>query len=240
MTEQFGICGVGWRYEIDRVWNEPAPSGQEFAFAEIALYIKQNDKWSDPIPGIGGSMLVEQESSGLHASDEGYKMAITDALSVAMKMLGVGADVYAGLWDGARYRDQIAQPATGRATMPNEAPQSSEMREHWCKEHNTAFFMRGKMKSFAHPIGDTGEWCHEHKEQADAIFPPEQKAAESPPTSPAIDLNLKNPGEFYQACLHHFKLNKSDVDKEVSMYDLSNPGQRKQAWQSIVGIYGNK
>jgi len=37
--------------------------------------------------------------------------------------------------------------------------------EHWCEEHNTNFFMKGRMKSFAHPIGDTGEWCHEHKEE---------------------------------------------------------------------------
>jgi hypothetical protein len=59
-------------------------------------------------------------------------------------------------------------------------------------------------------------------------------------TERPIDLNLKNPGEFYQACLHHFKLNKSDVDKEISMFDLYNLNQRKQAWQSIVGIYGNK
>jgi len=33
--------------------------------------------------------------------------------------------------------------------------------EHWCAEHNTAFFKRGKMKSYAHPIGDTGTWCYE-------------------------------------------------------------------------------
>ncbi len=37
--------------------------------------------------------------------------------------------------------------------------------EHWCNEHNTQFFMKGKMKSHAHPIGDTGEWCHEHTDK---------------------------------------------------------------------------
>ncbi len=34
------------------------------------------------------------------------------------------------------------------------------MSEYWCKEHNVAFFKKGKMKGFAHPIGDTGEWCN--------------------------------------------------------------------------------
>lgn len=40
------------------------------------------------------------------------------------------------------------------------------MAEHWCKEHKQAFFKKGKMKGFAHPILDddgepTGEWCNE-------------------------------------------------------------------------------
>lgn len=48
-----------------------------------------------------------------------------------------------------------------RQEPPAVAPQPTA--EHWCKEHNIAFFMRGKMKSYAHPIGETGEWCHEHK-----------------------------------------------------------------------------
>jgi len=39
--------------------------------------------------------------------------------------------------------------------------------QHWCKQHNTAFFMKGKMKSYAHPIEgtDPAVWCHEHKEK---------------------------------------------------------------------------
>ena len=94
MTEQFGMAGAGWSYGIKKLWTESANDGQMFAFAEVELWTKDAEK---PIPGIGGSMLITKEQSGLHASDEGYKMAVTDALSVAMKMLGVGADVYAGL-----------------------------------------------------------------------------------------------------------------------------------------------
>ena len=105
MTETFGLCGVGWKYEITKIWNEQGSNGVVFAFAEIALYIKQNGEWSESIPGIGGSQLVQKEKDGLYSSDEGYKMAVTDALSVAMKMLGVAADIYAGLWDGSKYRD---------------------------------------------------------------------------------------------------------------------------------------
>ena len=120
MTEQFGICGIGWRYEVVRLWSEPGPDNQVFAFAQINLYIKIGEQWSDAIPGIGGHMLTEKEKAGLHANDEGYKMAVTDALSVAMKMLGVGADIYAGLWDGSKYKVVNPEPVQ-TATKP--APQ---------------------------------------------------------------------------------------------------------------------
>ena len=134
MTEQFGVCGVGWYYEVKRVWSEPGSEGQVFAFAEIYLYAGSN---VNPIPGIGGSMLIEKEKGGLHSNDEGYKMAITDALSVAMKMLGVAADIYAGLWDGTKYKDtekpkpeppQEPTEATKetQAAMPSEAMKSPD------------------------------------------------------------------------------------------------------------------
>jgi len=132
MTEQFGMCGIGWKYETVRVFSEPASEGQVFAFAEIKLYIRREvnktgeiEIWSDPIPGFGGSMLVEKEKAGLHANDEGYKMAITDALSTAMKMLGVAADIYAGLWDGAKYRDETKAPEKPVSTSV-ETPIKSE------------------------------------------------------------------------------------------------------------------
>lgn len=105
LTEQFGSCGVGWKYTVDKLWQTDGPEGQVFAFALINLSTKQNGEWSEPIPGIGGSMLVTKEKAGLHVSDEGYKMAVTDALSVACKALGIAADIYMGLWDGSKYKD---------------------------------------------------------------------------------------------------------------------------------------
>ena len=93
MTEAFGPCGIGWKYVITKQWLETY--GQEVkAFCNIDLFIKVDGEWSDAIPGTGGSSLVAVERSGLYVSDEAYKMALTDALSVAMKALGVAADVY--------------------------------------------------------------------------------------------------------------------------------------------------
>ena len=105
MTEQFGPCGIGWTYSIDKTWSEPGGSSDVMCFAIVSVKIKYGESWSEPFPGIGGSQIIEKESKGLHTNDEGYKMAVTDALSVAFKMIGVAADIYMGNWDGTKYRE---------------------------------------------------------------------------------------------------------------------------------------
>ena len=95
LTEQFGPCGDGWGYTIDRLWIEEGAKGEKCANAMISLWYRLEDgKKSEPIVGIGGNMLVANEKNGLYTSDECYKMALTDAISVACKALGFGADVY--------------------------------------------------------------------------------------------------------------------------------------------------
>lgn len=93
MTEQFGVCGIGWKYVITKQWAETFGSEVK-AYCNIDLFIKVNGEWSDAIQGTGGSSEVSMENKGAYVSDECYKMALTDALSVAMKALGVAADVY--------------------------------------------------------------------------------------------------------------------------------------------------
>lgn len=93
LTEAFGPCGIGWYYKPIRKWTECV--GDEIAaFVDIELYIRVEGEWSMPISGTGGSRLATKERSGVYVSDECYKMATTDALSVACKNLGFGADVY--------------------------------------------------------------------------------------------------------------------------------------------------
>lgn len=94
LTEQFGPCGEGWKYTIEKLWTEQGANGEIAAFALINLYYRVEGQWSDPIPGIGGNSFVAKEKNGMYTSDECYKMALTDAISVACKALGVAADVY--------------------------------------------------------------------------------------------------------------------------------------------------
>ena len=109
LTEVFGPAGEGWRYTIDRMWTEPGNGGEVTANVLISLYVKTGETESSAIPGIGGSMLIVQEKNGLYTDDEAYKKALTDAISVACKALGVAADVY---WDkdSTKYERPALQP----------------------------------------------------------------------------------------------------------------------------------
>jgi hypothetical protein len=106
LTEKFGPCGIGWYYEPVKKWIERA--GDEImAFVDINLFIKVGGEWSKPISGTGGSALYAMEKGGLKASDECFKMATTDAISVACKQLGIGADVY---WKAGESKYSRAEP----------------------------------------------------------------------------------------------------------------------------------
>ena len=94
MTEVFGPCGIGWKYTITEKRMETGANGEIAAFVDIDLFVKDGDGWSEAIPGTGGSMFVAKEKNGPYTSDECFKMALTDAISVSCKALGMGADVY--------------------------------------------------------------------------------------------------------------------------------------------------
>ena len=93
LTSMFGPAGIGWFTEVKERYTEQNNDGSVAAFVDINLYVKVDGEWSKPIFGTGGSKLVSIEkkysrgasepSTSLFLSDEAYKMAYTDALSVA-------------------------------------------------------------------------------------------------------------------------------------------------------------
>lgn len=92
LTEAFGVCGFGWNVrEVERWTNECA--GEVGAFVKVELRIRIGDAWSEPIEGTGGSKLCGK-GRGEGINDEAWKMATTDAISVACKSLGMAADIY--------------------------------------------------------------------------------------------------------------------------------------------------
>ena len=100
LTEVFGACGIGWKAPIVKKEIIEGANGEKVAIVDIQLFYKVDGQWPEPIDGTGGSSFVAKESKGMYTSDECFKMAYTDALSVACKSLGMGAEVY---WGDSKY-----------------------------------------------------------------------------------------------------------------------------------------
>lgn len=147
MTEQFGMVGIGWKYDVMNLWHEAGAGGEVLAFAQVAVYVKEGDQWSEPIVGIGGSKLVTLEKGQPVSNDEGFKMAVTDAFSTALKMLGVAADIYAGRWDGEKYRDEPPKTKKGGETTPEESARLNELCKA-CYANGKRVFSPAEIKNF--------------------------------------------------------------------------------------------
>ena len=120
LTELFGPCGMGWKYTITRREMIPGANDEVSCFVDVDLFYKWDGVWSEAIPGTGGASYIAKESRGLYTSDECYKMALTDALSVACKALGIGADIY---WEGGRSKYSTNENTPSAAqNPPKKAP----------------------------------------------------------------------------------------------------------------------
>jgi len=133
LTDTFGPVGFGWQTKITEHWDDTQTIGgstERVAWVRLELYVKWEGIWSAPIEGIGGSKYAGK-GRGAELNDEAFKMAETDAISVACKKLGIGADIY---WakDNTKYTqggEQAQQQQQGQQTggkfrpvtmMPND------------------------------------------------------------------------------------------------------------------------
>lgn len=135
LTECFGPCGKGWYTETVRWWREDTPDGVVTVYCHLNLYVKHEGEsdWSAPIEGIGGNTLTAKTKNGVSTTDEAYKMAYTDALGIACKALGFGADIwwksndskYTAYQDDEPEPKTEAQPPLKPFTPPQQAAQST-------------------------------------------------------------------------------------------------------------------
>ena len=126
LTELFGPVGFGWYTEVANKWEVQCENGEIAVFVEINLFVKKDGEWSKPIHGTGGNKVIALEKKWVggeqtavpYLDDDSYKKAYTDAISVAAKALGIGADVY---WnaDKTKYAvEPVAETPVVEQTRP--------------------------------------------------------------------------------------------------------------------------
>lgn len=90
----------------------------------------------------------------------------------------------------ANYSATPAEEMTGTVAKRKEAEADPRF---FCALHKTAWFKKGKMRNYAHPIGETGDWCNMPQEAQGAPSEPAvvSQAQEAPPkATEGIPTNL--------------------------------------------------
>ena len=129
LTREFGACGKGWKVE-DVVFSETDYTEESVMKCELKLYYFDQafGDWSAPVFGVGAAKSRVKEKNGIYIDDEAIKKAYTDALSVAGKALGIGAEIYRyGKSAGSKYErekqvEEDDKPAEKAVEKPVEKP----------------------------------------------------------------------------------------------------------------------
>ena len=143
LTEVFGPVGFGWYTEVVKSWTEVDENSDVAVFVDINLYVQKDGQWSKPIYGNGGNKLISHDrkyENGTqvlvpYLDDDAYKKAYTDAISVAAKALGVGADVYfekdVTKYDTALSQIEPVQAQVAGTPVPEVKPTLSPSVKTW-------------------------------------------------------------------------------------------------------------
>ena len=122
LTGVFGPAGYGWEVTDEDYSVLDGANGEKVVICRLKLSFLCDGEWSDPIPGQGGAMLIATEKGQLVTNDEAFKMAYTDAISVACKQLGFAADVYWSKGSDSKYQKWTDEDPLGAGGTENKLP----------------------------------------------------------------------------------------------------------------------
>lgn len=179
MTEEFGPCGKGWGINL--------PDFQLVTAAEEILVYCTVSVWygdRDTITiGVGGDKVAGKNKFGVNTDDEAFKKAFTDAVTNALKMIGVGADVHMGMFDDNKYvnsmREEFGQQANDQQQKPSAAHQKRQLEEieKELLDCNSVVSVNTCAESWKH-IAQRDGWSRDYKQAAADKFEARRKAVQ--------------------------------------------------------------
>jgi len=107
--------------------------------------------------GLGEANTLEAQNANKNAftlKNTVLKMAKKRALVDAALAIGRLSDLFTQDIDDDPKTFTVSSRGGGGSIKAD--PNS----KYYCKEHDTDWFKRGKMRGYAHPIGETGQWCN--------------------------------------------------------------------------------
>lgn len=111
LTEVFGPCGIGWGVDSheETIHNLQATGEMMINVKVICWYRLDGTGQAITPPGFGQEYIIRSTSKGLKSDSDAAKKAMTDAIGNAFKYVGLGADVYLGLYDDSKYVNNLKE-----------------------------------------------------------------------------------------------------------------------------------
>jgi hypothetical protein len=106
MTEFFGPCGKGWGTGKPEYTFVNGPNSQVLVYCVMSVWYLDGGQRFE-VWGVGGDSAIIDTKYGLRVDDEACKKSTTDALTNAMKQIGMAADIHLGMFDDSKYVNDI-------------------------------------------------------------------------------------------------------------------------------------
>ena len=103
MTEEFGACGEGWGVN-EPIFQVAHANEEVLVYCTVSVWHGNRE---NVVFGVGGDKVAGKNRNGPFTDDEAFKKAFTDAVTNALKLIGVGADVHMGLFDDNKYVSEL-------------------------------------------------------------------------------------------------------------------------------------
>ncbi len=130
MTEEFGPCGTGWGIGEPTFQVVNGDNREILVYCTASIWYGEDRK---TVYGVGGDKIVTHIKANTQYNrperwendDEAFKKAFTDAITNALKLIGVGADVHMGLFDDSKYVNTLKQEFSDEKPEPAPKPISA-------------------------------------------------------------------------------------------------------------------
>ena len=178
------------------------------------------------VGGADSFCFADEEGKGDQSVAQLAGMAQTRSISRGLKQVFSWVVVLAG------YDSTPAEEMHGAQAKPNVVDTAL-----LCPIHKVEWFKRGRMRDFAHPIGDTGQWCNREDvqkvkppvdQETGEIFPPESKE----PTQ--AHKSLKQLSDLWNAGMKELLYrDKKEMLAALGVPDDALIGDLDEAWDKL-------
>jgi hypothetical protein len=153
MTQEFGMCGIGWGLNIINERMERLSDTDVLHVVVVELWYEKDGK-TGSITQIGQTKAAYKKSGENYivVDEDAPKKSVTDAMTKCMSYLGFAGDIFSGQWDDSKYVQEVTKEFSKKDTIQNtEAPKPT-----FTSERLTAIQVAVEAAVDAYKAGDIG------------------------------------------------------------------------------------